>query len=508
MFLEVFLFFCLLFALFYRHCTKQFNFFKLRGIPYAEPSFPFGSRNAKDGLTGKTNFFAIDKTLVDSDEFKNEKLFGYFIMGQPQFLVNDEELAKKIMISDFDHFTDLRSVGYKGHTKENKLFNSMFTSLGGEDWRKSRAIFNPSFTGSKLKIMTPHLAKVGVQLSNYVGEHTGEEFEARELFGKYSIDGLATAGFGIEIDSFKDPDSVFRTMALTLAGAPGYGSSWDIPRFILLTVAPKIASFFKVPIMNEKATFFFADVIEKTLKYRKESGHRRNDLVDISMDELQKGKLSETLTDEEKEYILVGGLLVLFFAGYDTVSVSMGQIIHQLMFHPDIQEKVFKEIDEVFSDESEEITWDRVQKCEYMDMVIQESLRYSNMIPITERVCTKDYKIPDTDITIPKGRVVKIYFSNMMENEKNFKNAKEFDPENFHPDNKPNKFAFQSFGQGPRGCIGYRFAMTNMKICLISLLRHHRVMPCEKSNKGPLELDPDQIFAIKGGIWFKTEERN
>ena len=90
----------------------------------------------------------------------------------------------------------------------------------------------------------------------------------------------------------------------------------------------------------------------------------------------------------------------------------------------------------------------------YMDMVIQESLRFTNVLPMTERMCTKDYKIPDTDITIPKGRFVKIYFADMMEDEKNFKNAKEFDPENFHPDNKPNKFAFQAFGQGPRGCIG------------------------------------------------------
>merc|ERR1712107_958073 len=36
-------------------------------------------------------------------------------------------------------------------------------------------------------------------------------------------------------------------------------------------------------------------------------------------------------------------------------------------------------------------------------------------------------------MTIPKGRVVKVYVKNMELDEKNFKNPKNFDPENFAP---------------------------------------------------------------------------
>ena len=71
-----------------------------------------------------------------------------------------------------------------------------------------------------------------------------------------------------------------------------------------------------------------------------------------------------------------------------------------------------------------------------------------------ERVCTKDYKIPNTDIIIPKGRIVHLFVGNIVNDKKNYINPDNFDPENFNPENFTNKFAHMAFGQGPRGCPG------------------------------------------------------
>ena len=71
-----------------------------------------------------------------------------------------------------------------------------------------------------------------------------------------------------------------------------------------------------------------------------------------------------------------------------------------------------------------------------------------------ERVCTRDYLVPDTNITIPKGRIVKVFFKALENSENNFKNPTKFDPDNFAPENEPNKFAYMTFGQGPRACPG------------------------------------------------------
>ena len=39
---------------------------------------------------------------------------------------------------------------------------------------------------------------------------TGQEFEAKELFTNYSVDVVATTGFGVEGKTFSDPNSVVR----------------------------------------------------------------------------------------------------------------------------------------------------------------------------------------------------------------------------------------------------------------------------------------------------------
>jgi cytochrome P450 len=67
--------------------------------------------------------------------------------------------------------------------------------------------------------------------------------------------------------------------------------------------------------------------------------------------------------------------------------------------------------------------------------------------------------------------------------EKNFKNPAVFDPENFAPENAPNKFGMLMFGQGPRNCIGMRYALLAIKVALVHLLRKYRLVPCAKTTE-------------------------
>ena len=47
-----------------------------------------------------------------------------------------------------------------------------------------------------------------------VSAKTGEIIDAKDMYGKFALDAIATSGFGIESNSFKDPDNVFRINAL------------------------------------------------------------------------------------------------------------------------------------------------------------------------------------------------------------------------------------------------------------------------------------------------------
>lgn len=43
-------------------------------------------------------------------QYPNEKMIGVFVFGKPRLVIHDVELAKQILIKDFDHFMDRRSM--------------------------------------------------------------------------------------------------------------------------------------------------------------------------------------------------------------------------------------------------------------------------------------------------------------------------------------------------------------------------------------------------------------
>ncbi len=43
-------------------------------------------------------------------EYKDEKFIGHYEFGTPRLLAIDLDFIKSVMIKDFDHFTDRRSV--------------------------------------------------------------------------------------------------------------------------------------------------------------------------------------------------------------------------------------------------------------------------------------------------------------------------------------------------------------------------------------------------------------
>ena len=69
------------------------------------------------------------------------------------------------------------------------------------------------------------------------------------------------------------------------------------------------------------------------------------------------------------------------------------------------------------------------------------------------------------------------------------------------------RYVFQSFGQGPRACIGMRFALLEAKVGVMAMMRRFSFKPGTKTIE-PLAMDPElQIAFPKGGLWVNIEER-
>ena len=73
------------------------------------------------------------------------------------------------------------------------------------------------------------------------------------------------------------------------------------------------------------------------------------------------------------------------------------------------KERLFEEISAAAaSSEGEGLDYDTVMNMQYLDMVVNETLRHLPNANELDRVCNKAYNVPGTNFTIPKGMVVQV----------------------------------------------------------------------------------------------------
>ena len=401
----------------------------------------------------------------------------------------------------------------------------------GEQWKEMRSIMSPIFTSGKLKNMYKLFNKIGRDFSEHVDKlaQSKEEINARDLSSKYTLQVIASTGFGIDIAAYRDDaeGDKFRKMTAKVTGKDA--GALGILKILLSFTLPSVFKALKLETFDRESITYFADMIKQAINSRKGNLQKRNDMVDLLLDALQNKDAEDeevkkqiekelevakpmkvsSIPKDKVEVMLISNLLMLFFAGMDTSSALLAVLMYCLAKNPEVQEKLFDEISGALAQSGDgELDYNTIQNLPYMDMVINEALRF---FPIGdhERKCVKEYTVPGTTFTIPQGMMVALPATGIMSDEKYFPNPEQFNPENFSKENKEkrNPYAFMPFGMGPRNCIGNRLAQLNLKSGLVHLLSGYKVLTCSKT---PEELIVDPTSGntdVKGGIWVQFEKR-
>jgi cytochrome P450 family 4 len=89
------------------------------------------------------------------------------------------------------------------------------------------------------------------------------------------------------------------------------------------------------------------------------------------------------------KWILVGNCRHIF-QGFETIANSMSIISLHLAFFPEVQDKIFEELQTVFSSEDEAVTEEHLKQLTYLDLVTKEVLRLWPSLPFIARDLSKD----------------------------------------------------------------------------------------------------------------------
>ncbi|KAF5304861.1 hypothetical protein FQR65_LT07878 [Abscondita terminalis] len=457
----------------------SFTYWSKRRVPFVQPTIPFGNIQAL--ITSKLYVGVHLKNAYSLLKSLGHKHAGMYLLSWPRYLPIDTKLIKHILIQDFDYFNDR---GFYHNEKDDPLSANLF-SLGGERWKNLRSQLSPAFGTGKLKFMFDSLLQCGYQLQEAMEEmmmKTNKIIEVRELSICYSINVIGLCAFGVDCNCFKNPNSDFRKFGKKVFD---YTSWFRRLKMCFAFAMPNLALRIGVKVFGKDYTDFFTRLVKETIEHREKHGVVSKDLIQLLIE--LKSKWNGNVTMEE----LAAHVFIFFSAGFETSSTSLSFCLFELGMNPNIQDRVRKEIVLTLSKNQGVLTYESIWDLKYTQQVIEETLRKYPPVAFIGRKCVKDYNIPGTDVVLERGMYVDVSILGIHRDPEFYPEPENFDPDRFSKENKISRSfcTYLPFGEGPRTCIGMRFAMTQLKVALIILLKKYEFSVHRKTNV-PIEFEP------------------
>ncbi|EDV25748.1 Cytochrome P450 3A12 [Trichoplax sp. H2] len=473
--------FLIIYFFYHKYVTILQHFIKL-GIPGPKPWPILGNVPEIGQLGGQhlAHMYYIKKY---------GKVVGLFYGTEQITLVSDYEMIKKILVKNFHLFPN-RRVPVKFPFD---YLNKALTVVRDQEWKNIRDTITPTFSANKLKAVLPIVDNSSQELRSALTSYArqGEIIDARKVFGKFTMEVILSVAFGVQLNT---QDTALTDAASKLFSGVG-------TRVLLAIISPYLLELIRSSPLDFEAKYFrrLDRVARQIIKERRQSGApERKDLLQLMLDAQQSGKLS----DDD----IVAQSFVFLLAGYETTASTLSFISYLLALNPDVQEKLINEIDDAFSRIDDDLSYEQIYDLKYLDMVIAETLRLYPPAPILMREAAQDCTIGDYQFIAGTSVLIPTYA--LQRDSTEWPDPEKFIPERFTQEEKRkrNPMSYLPFGTGPRICIGMRFALMEVKIALVTVLRAVKFIRV-KETEVPLHLNAAITISPKNGIKIGLEGR-
>ncbi|XP_074641381.1 cytochrome P450 3A41-like [Tubulanus polymorphus] len=371
--------------------------------------------------------------------------------------------------------------------------DNVLSKLSGDHWKHVRSLLTPTFSTGKLRKMNSLMEPSIKNLLEILGERAKKDqpVDMNELFARFSLDTIFSTMFGLQINSLKNANESIFMHAKQL-----FKTMQQKPRWMYLLGLLSLLKHFGYRTAPKESVDYFMDLINE-------------DFLQLMV----RAKIDDSETDREtrgfkwsKKGLLLEEILVqafLFIFGFENISNTMTYVAYCLAVHPDVQEKLIKEIDGTVGDHK--VSYDNINELKYMDMVVNECGRLHAVIFRHERLCNETTAVGD--FVIQKGWDILVPVLAIHMDPDIWPEPEKFNPERFSAENSRGRHpsSYMPFGMGPRNCIAKRLALVKIKTAIASILQHFRFTPCVETQ---IPLIKNQLNQPTLPIKLKVEKRH
>ncbi|CAH2229448.1 cytochrome P450 6B4-like [Pararge aegeria] len=491
---------------------KNQDYWKNRNVPFVKPLPIFG--NYKDYLLLKRHVTDVMHEMCQ--RFPNEPYVGSFYGTDPALIIKDPNLLKLVMSKDFYYFSGREA---SDHNAKEMLSKHLFFAHGDE-WKVLRTNLTPLFSSAKLKNMFYLIKNSSDTLESLMADEVKKSstIDTRFLLSRYTIDCITACAFGLNSDTMKEDvqNNPFKKVGEQIFDASNNQARKNICR----AMWPGIFYALGFKLMHNDIGTFFNNLISGVFKNREGTKTSKNDFIDLILTWKRNNNISgdsmsnayngdkQTVSIDVDDSLLVAQCLLFFAAGFETTSSTMSFLLYELAKHKPVQEKVIGEVDDYFS-KHKTIEYECINTMPYTEACVDEALRLYPLVGLLTREVMHEYTLP-TGLRLKQGDRVHIPVHHIHHNPDHFPEPEVFRPERFFGEEKKNikPFSYMPFGEGPRTCIGMRFAKMPIHAALLKIFKNYRVELGENMSH-KITFNPNSVISQPiGGIHIKFIPRN
>ena len=346
--------------------------------------------------------------------------------------------------------------------------------LDSTEWKEGRNLVTPIFTIKRIKDIYPQIQSSAnpffENIEACIREGKEDAIDVKKFAKGYSLDIIGRFVFAFDLNSARDNDHPFVFNARNL-------TNFKLWKMMLFNILPRgLINALDLQILDERSVDYMGDLIMALVKQRRENKELRfNDFLDMLVHRIDENNLN--VTNDE----IISHCIIFFFAGIETVAMTVSHALYCLASYPEEQEKLYRDLKRLYP--SREIEYEHLHDSDLLEAFINESQRVYPALNRLTRVAEADIKIKGVRIEKGQGVAINVYALHM--DPEFWDEPTKFKPERWLEDGfkaeDENAIHFAPFGVGIRKCVAARMATVQVKYLLMKIILNYEIFKTSKT---------------------------